>query len=93
MTAERFNSDVIGNTTKAPTTTKKSMRADDGLTMLEQVALTSYVSMGVTPNVTARKSKLTPIKSRAAELSAGIGYVISAACSRVMGVKGPDMKP
>ena len=92
-TAARLKSAVMGITVMAPIATKKNMRIAEGVKFEEQVVLTSYVSKGLTPFATARKSKLTPMKRRAAELSAGIGYVISAACSRVMGMRGPTIKP
>jgi hypothetical protein len=63
------------------------------VTRLEHVADDGRRKRAVRMMVEKKNTVMAPVKSSAALLSAGIGYVISAARPRVTGTKGPLTRP
>jgi hypothetical protein len=77
----------------APATINAKITAAAGVNTLLQFAETGNASNGPNINVSAVPMRFAVINKKAVDVSAGVGYVISAAVSNVIGSRGMRVAP
>ena len=70
-----------------------NMKPAAGVSTLLQIALAVAVSSGVMPTVCMNPTRFDTTLRMVLLLLAGRGYVISTACSKLTGVRGPMLNP